>query len=414
MSRFRVLQLISGIAIGDRSGGAERHAIQVAGLLDREVYESRIFAMQSFQSPQEGQWLETFTQQGLPVEGLIVWENRLTADLYRVYKKLRSVTTDFKPDIIHSHSERADILGMLIHLAHTLHPLAFRTVHLDQQWITQPLLGSVLSRLVFPFSFNQEIAVSEEIYTKLSSRKFSQVDKISLCYNGINASQFETTPPPESDLTPMAVDLEAPLVGIVGRLVHAVIPPLVPSEAHELIPAPIIAGEMRLDIGQHTLDVLKHLRVVRPDLAATARRTEIHGQTLAAPRRLDQQPLLLQCLTNSVAKPKLRADGRIPRPVPRAQAALAVEVPYPHVIAHDPLAVGVDHVRRAPSHLGVLYHVLEAPLASIPVRVHLDLTSAFHIGLARQNEYLQFPIASRLDGLLTFRLGETRNGEPSY
>ncbi|GMQ78043.1 MAG: glycosyltransferase family 4 protein [Anaerolineae bacterium] len=218
MGRIRVLQLISGIAIGDQSGGAERHAIQVAGLLDREVYESRIFAMQSFQSPQERQWLETLNQLGLPVEGLMVWQHRLTSDLYRVYKKLRFVTTDFRPDIIHSHSERADILGMLIHLAHPLHPIAFRTVHLDQQWITQPLLGSVLSRFIFPFFFNQEIGVSQEIYTKLASRGFSHVDKISLCYNGINASQFETTAPLEIDSIPIAINLDPPLVGIVGRL----------------------------------------------------------------------------------------------------------------------------------------------------------------------------------------------------
>lgn len=220
MGRIRVLHIIPGIAIGEQSGGAEYFCVRLARLLDKAVFDSRIYAMWRYGSPAESEWQERLEGEGIPVCGLNSPGVSLGSDLMAAFTGLWSVTSAFKPHVTNSHSERGDLFNMLLRLFHPAHPRAVRTVHLDQQWMTRPWLGVLLNQAVFPWAFQREIAVAGTIRQVLEARLLTRLSKKKpiLCYNGIDQAlfqrgQIESPAGPASELpgTP-------PRLGIIGRL----------------------------------------------------------------------------------------------------------------------------------------------------------------------------------------------------
>lgn len=215
MERIRVLQLISGIAIGEQSGGAEQFAARLAIGLPDDRFERAIFAMWEYGSPTESIWRGRLADAGVRVTGMIRPEGRLWPDLYRVAQKLWSFTGEFRPHVVNSHSERGDTLNALLHIFHREHPLNVRTMHTDQQWQNRPWAGRLLTLGIFPLLFNREIAISEQVREVLDQRALARLFKrpASLCYNGIDEAVFNQAPRPATDLPP-----GRPRVLTVGRL----------------------------------------------------------------------------------------------------------------------------------------------------------------------------------------------------
>ena len=220
MRRIRVVQLVAGIAIGDQSGGAEQIGIHLARYLDRDAFESALFAMRGYGSAAERQWLTRLTGEEVPVYGLTPATGSSLRDLGQALRALWSLVGEFRPDVINSHSERGDVINALVRSFHPVHPRAVRTMHTDQQWQTRPWLGSVLTNGLFPLVFDAEIAVSEAVRLALERRPLARLRrrKSPLCYVGIDRSLFERlagdTPPP----FPASLPAGRPLIGIVGRL----------------------------------------------------------------------------------------------------------------------------------------------------------------------------------------------------
>jgi len=214
MERIRVLQLIDGVAIGDQSGGAESHAVEVARLLDRDVFQPAIFAAWGYNSQTEQHWLEKLSREEIFVEGLFPRTSNFRRDFARVVRGLWTSIKHFKPHIVHSHSERFDSLNVLMRVFHPARPAAVRTIQIDRQWQTHPHIGPVINSTVFPFLFNFEIAVSQEIYRRLQKSRLHNEDKIGLCYNGIDAAAFTRQPGRLPDFLPA----QRPRIGIAARL----------------------------------------------------------------------------------------------------------------------------------------------------------------------------------------------------
>jgi glycosyltransferase involved in cell wall biosynthesis len=221
MRRIRVVQLVAGIAIGDQSGGAEQIGIHLARYLDREAFESVIFAMRGYGSAAEKQWLAKLTDEGIPVHGLAQSTGSSLQDLNRSLRALWSIVDAFRPDIINSHSERGDVLNAFVRVLHPVHPRAVRAMHTDQQWQTRPITGSILTQGLFPLVFDAEIAISLAVCVALEQRLLTRVRhrKVALCYEGIDGSLFDRTPEiVERVSIPSGLPPDRPLIGIVGRL----------------------------------------------------------------------------------------------------------------------------------------------------------------------------------------------------
>jgi glycosyltransferase involved in cell wall biosynthesis len=221
MRRIRVVQLVAGIAIGDQSGGAEQIGIHLARYLDREAFESAVFAMRGYGSTAESQWLAKLSGEGIPVYGLVQSAGSSLQDLNRSLRALWSFVDAFRPDVINSHSERGDTLNALIRLLHPIHPRAVRTMHTDQQWQTRPVSGAILTQGLFPLVFDAEIAISLAVRVALEKRLLARGRhrKAALCYEGIDGSQFnQLSETSEQVSVPNGLPPNRPRIGIVGRL----------------------------------------------------------------------------------------------------------------------------------------------------------------------------------------------------
>ncbi|MCB9419219.1 MAG: glycosyltransferase family 4 protein [Ardenticatenaceae bacterium] len=216
MTRIRVLQLISGVDIGEQSGGAESHALKVAARLDKTTFESSVFSMWYFGGVVEESWIKKLKENNLDLYGLTPWNNKLKTNVYKSFLRLWETVSTFRPHIINSHSERGDWMNMLVNVFHPIHPYAIRTVHIDRQWSTHPLLGNCLNKMIFPVVFDKEICVSQTIYHYLSS-PLRREEQINLCYNGIDKSSFEKTEQLQSKLPP-GIPQGRPRIGVIGRL----------------------------------------------------------------------------------------------------------------------------------------------------------------------------------------------------
>ncbi len=175
MTRIRVVQLVTGIAVGEQSGGAEQIALHIARLLDRTEFECAVYAMNRYDSSAEQRWRGRLAEEGIPLHGLLRSTGSTLQDMRCALKGLSRLVNMYRPDVISSHSERGDTLNALLRVIHPFHPSAVRTMHTDQQWQTRPAVGWVLSQVAFPCVFDAEIAVSKAVLSALAARPLARL-----------------------------------------------------------------------------------------------------------------------------------------------------------------------------------------------------------------------------------------------
>jgi glycosyltransferase involved in cell wall biosynthesis len=177
--------------------------------------------MTQFGSPAEVLWRTKLKNEGIRIGGFIQQDSSIPKFLGKVFLELWRFTSSFRPQIINSHTERGDLLNTLIHLLHPTHPKAVRTVHIDKQWITHPIVGSALNQYFFPIATNTETAVSKTVRDQLNKRSMARLlgNDALLINNGIDESHF-TSPPRDWDQDdfPAGVPDVEPKIGIIGRL----------------------------------------------------------------------------------------------------------------------------------------------------------------------------------------------------
>lgn len=223
---IRVIQLISGLAIGDRDGGAEYFGLQLARFLNKQEQdiEAAVFVMWYSDSQVERKWLAALHGEALEVGGLVAPGGYPPRDLPLITKRLWAFVDQFRPDIINTHSQRGDLIAVAMSLLHPVHPRAVRTVHIDQPWLNRFWADVVFNRGLFPFVFDAEIAVSETVRRKLDRRLVARAfgKKSIVCYNGIDArffrrDSFSREARPKK--LPLGVPDVYPRIGAIGRLV---------------------------------------------------------------------------------------------------------------------------------------------------------------------------------------------------
>lgn len=218
MNRIRVMQLVSGVAVGAEVGGAELFGIQLARHLDKTAFESMVCGLWRYDSPREKEWLARLEQEGMRVRLLASPTGRLIPDIKRALAQFWCEVGSFKPHVINSHSERGDVFNLLAHTLHPVRPRAVRTMHTDQQWQKRPWVGLILMQVFFPLIFDREMGISDTTCRVLDARLLARLlrRRSVLRYNGFDAELLNRG----RRTLEFMPDLPTgrPLIGVIGRL----------------------------------------------------------------------------------------------------------------------------------------------------------------------------------------------------
>lgn len=213
--QIRVLQIVSGLDIGRLSGGAEYFALRLTMGLAAERFHRAIYVQTSHATEAAQAWCQRLSTSGVALYGAT------SPTTYPVMatqlQDYRRALDDFRPNIVTSHSERADLLNLWGKFTHTTHPRSVRTVHIDQQWKTHPLAGAVFEQLFAPIAFDAQVAVSTTIQAILERRWLARIlhKHVHVFYNGIDANLLQLHP---ATAPPLPIVTQRPLLISIGRL----------------------------------------------------------------------------------------------------------------------------------------------------------------------------------------------------
>lgn len=219
MKPIRVLEIISGFAVEGPLGGIERFGIELVRSFDRTQIEPILCGMWAYGTPYEHEWVSRLQTEG--VHSFIVddWqESSPYQSFIQVNKKLRSYIDEV--DIIHSHCQFGDVFALLNYRRLQAKAIV-RTVHNEKEWGKRPLRRLLLTNLLYPFIFDLEIGVAQQVVEKLNRRPIAQwLKKESIkSFNALNFHRF-TGLNVDVVAKKMSLGLEADtrIIGTVGRL----------------------------------------------------------------------------------------------------------------------------------------------------------------------------------------------------
>jgi glycosyltransferase involved in cell wall biosynthesis len=185
-----VLQLIDGFATDATSGGAAQFGIQIARHLDPVHFRSHVCGLWSYHEESEQKWRRKLHAEGIGTTILMEYTEHLASDMLRALARLQCVIDRVQPDIINSHFERGDLLGICCKVIHSSHPHVVRTMHTEQQWQKRPWLGRLLNIGVFPWLCDKEVAISSTTKAVMDQRvaiRLGRRHQATLLYNGISS-----------------------------------------------------------------------------------------------------------------------------------------------------------------------------------------------------------------------------------
>ncbi len=235
--RKRILLLISGLAIGQPLGGAERFGIELARHLDQTRCEPIVCGFWHRGVPAEMHWRDILAADGVETFEAVERGRGFTPG--RLAQALQSISNHLagRPvDVIHSHFQLGSITALL--LRRTLGTKALvRTAHgtVPWEWSNTPrgfICRQIFTQWLFPLAFDVETGVSQAVVDSLDRRPgawFARKHALR-CYNGIDVRPFVCATPQDmpsgSDSDRERTTLRSTLglapddcvIGSVGRL----------------------------------------------------------------------------------------------------------------------------------------------------------------------------------------------------
>ncbi|HEY1015464.1 MAG TPA: glycosyltransferase, partial [Herpetosiphonaceae bacterium] len=215
--RPKIMQFVTGAAIGGELGGAEQYGIQLARQLAGRGFEVLVCGFWRFDSPSERRWVELLRGEGIAVRLLVApTGGALRAVSLAALRYVRLLRAE-RPLLVNSHFERGDLLGLLASFALRRPPLLVRTMHAPEQWQRRPWLGALLNLWWLPRRFAAEIAISGDTRQALDRRPAARLlgKTSTVIHNGIEAAWFDPPPPGPP---PAGLPAGRPLVAAIGRL----------------------------------------------------------------------------------------------------------------------------------------------------------------------------------------------------
>jgi len=202
----RPVRIVELLATGT-NGGAQEHVYSLLSRLDRTRYEPTVISLS------HGSAERRIARLGIPVHVLDEPDDAIAVGA------VATVVADLRPDVIHNHMYRAELVGTraAIAVAEAGHarPYVVGTVHSSR--IRSPEDRAVL-RALTP-RMDRLIAVSRAMEHKIADERPSDVP-VSLIHNGVDLVRYDHTDPcctlPEEYHLPPG----AQIVGVVARLEH--------------------------------------------------------------------------------------------------------------------------------------------------------------------------------------------------
>lgn len=221
MRRLRVVQLINGLALNTRMGGAERFGVELACHLDQKRIEPIVAALWEWDRENETIWRSRLAEQG--VTTVVGAPKREQGALKNFLESIRLLGRQIeKPvDILHSQCDFGDVASLF--LARQLSAkVLIRTAHNEREWAKRPVRRWIFVNGLYPFVFDAELGVSRRVVDILNRRPVARWlhKKAQVMYNAINISRFidKALPSAASLREKLGVPPDAPVIGSVGRL----------------------------------------------------------------------------------------------------------------------------------------------------------------------------------------------------
>ncbi len=219
MKPIKVLEIISGFAVEGPLGGIERFGIELARSFDRSKIEPILCGMWAYGTPFENQWVAQLQDEG--IQSFIVgqWQE---SSPYRSFAQVNNMLSGLfdEVDIIHSHCQFGDILAILNRQRLGAKAIV-RTVHNEREWGKRPFRRLLLTNIVYPFMFNLEIGVAEQVVNNLNQRLVAQwMNKRAVkSFNALNLERFlQNHFDKNAKKMSLGISPTTKIVGTVGRL----------------------------------------------------------------------------------------------------------------------------------------------------------------------------------------------------
>lgn len=200
---IRILHLIYSLD----ASGAERIVHTLASKINQTRFKAAICAIK-----RGGSLVEEIERDKIKV--FIIEKNR--GFDFSVMFKLKQIIKDESIDIVHSHNFSANMWGRLsvklcppCRIITTEHSLSIR----------KGLLRKCIDRILLPFS-DRIIAVSNAVCKSLIEEETIPIDRITTIYNGISLDEFKDLRSSKEVRKELGIDLGAPIIGIVARLIY--------------------------------------------------------------------------------------------------------------------------------------------------------------------------------------------------
>jgi glycosyltransferase involved in cell wall biosynthesis len=216
--RIRVVQFVSGLAVGEYNGGGEMFAIRLAQALDPQRFDVAVCAMWAYDSRIERDWQRTLVEQGVPTYFGTHYRAKFRLDFemafatsYRLFRKLR-------PDILNTHTEYPDMVGLAIKLAGGAR-IMVRTGHNVIEWPFAPEIARRLAWL-YPLFCAREVGVSRSVVEILDQHPIARLLHKRATYipNAIEPEVLLAQRTNRDMRAVLGLPKDTPLFGVVGRL----------------------------------------------------------------------------------------------------------------------------------------------------------------------------------------------------
>jgi len=202
-------------------GGTRRHLVDAARGQRRAGLDVHLVAA-TLRDPDLPADLDALEREGVLVTRLDMLRAVNPVQDYRHYRALKSILRRWRPDVVHTHSSKAGVLGRRASMAtgigarvHTPHTFAF----LFEALFSRPkrwLYRAIESRLAR--STELMIAVGRSEAETFAASGVVPAEKVRVVPNGIDVAPFEGAAP--ADLAAFGLDPARPTAAIIG-LVYA-------------------------------------------------------------------------------------------------------------------------------------------------------------------------------------------------
>lgn len=221
MKRLRVVQIVNGLALNTKMGGAERFGFELARHLDKQTIESIVVGLWEWEPTTEKKWRSQLEREG--IVSIVGAPKNDRCALANFMESMRLIRQQLAPpiDIIHSQCDFGDVAALW--LSRSLHPKAIlRTAHNELEWAKRPLRRWLLVKTIYPVVFDIEFGVSRRAVDALDRRPVARLlrKRAVIMHNAVDTTRFVKLTQDEiaNKRQDLGIAAGGPVVGSVGRL----------------------------------------------------------------------------------------------------------------------------------------------------------------------------------------------------